>query len=279
MAALAVLPVSSVFAASAAPVRIVYPAPEAGSDSRGSYIIELLRLALDKSGAAYELAPYKFPMEQSRVLLQLEKGGDIDVAWSMTTREREKTLRPIRIPIDKGLLGWRLLLINNRDRDAFGAVHSLPQLQAYAAGQEHDWPDVAVLRANGLKVKTGETYDGLFHMLEADRFQYFPRSVTEIWDEQERHRGLGIEVETTLALHYPSCIYFFVKKDNLPLEKRTEQGLRLAIRDGSFDKLFQRYYGNNILRAGLRKRTVLELANPLLPGETPVDESGLWFKP
>ncbi|HEX8957036.1 MAG TPA: hypothetical protein VF798_12210, partial [Burkholderiaceae bacterium] len=86
LAALAALPPPSAFAAPIAPMRIVYPAPEVSSDSRGNYIIELLRLALDKSGAAYELVPYKFRMEQSRVLLQLEKGGDIDVAWSMTTR-------------------------------------------------------------------------------------------------------------------------------------------------------------------------------------------------
>lgn len=89
MAALAILSVPGAFAA---PIRIVCPPPEVSSDSRGNYFIELLQLALDKSGVAYEFAPYQFRMEQSRVLLQLEKGGGVDIAWSMTTPEREQAL-------------------------------------------------------------------------------------------------------------------------------------------------------------------------------------------
>jgi hypothetical protein len=73
-------------------------------DARGSYPIALLHLALEKSGTDYQLVPSGQAMSQHRTLRQLGSNNGLDVVWTMTSPEREKELRPIRIPIDRGLI-------------------------------------------------------------------------------------------------------------------------------------------------------------------------------
>jgi len=244
--------------------------------ARDTYPVKLLALALDKSGVDYNLAPFEVDMPQGRALLQMSRGQDINVLWTMTSIEREQQFLPIRIPIDKGLLGWRLFLISRENQEAFSNVKTLADLKLYSAGQGHDWPDTAILRANGLDVQVAARYDGLFKMLLARRFDYFPRSIMEIWAEQKRHALDGIVVEETVMLQYPTALYFFVNKDNKPLANTIEKGLNAAIKDGSFDMLFNHAYGDVMLRANIKARTRLKLTNPLLPAETPLGRKELW---
>ena len=42
-------------------------------------------------------------------------------------------------------------------------------------------------------------------------------------------------------LHYNRPIYFFTSKNNIAPANRIEQGLKIAIGDGSFDALFYSY--------------------------------------
>ncbi len=256
-------------AALAAPLEVVYPGHVSAKDNRVDYYLKLLDLALSKSGVDYTLRPNPVPMVPARVMQIMEANQGVDVTWGPTTRELEQRLLPIRIPLDKGILGWRLFLIKPRDRHAFAQIYSLQQLKAFSAGQQRYWSDTDILRANGMKVVDSTGYISLFEMLAADRFQYFPRGVAEIWNEQMNHTDLGLEVEQHLALHYPAYTYFFVRNDNTQLAGLIEQGLRAAIKDGSFDKLFDQYNGAAVKRAHLDARTVFELSNPLVPDATP----------
>ncbi|WP_295995350.1 hypothetical protein [Rugamonas sp.] len=246
------------------PLRAIYPGAASVGDVRAGYYLKLLELALQKSGAPFDLRPNGQIMVSPRVTSVIEADGAIDVTWGPSTRELEQRLLPVRVPIDKGILGWRLLLIRSAQRAAFAAVASREQLRARAAGQQRDWSDTAILRANGLKVVAATMYEPMFNMLATDRFQYFPRGVGEVWDEQARHAALGLEVERHLALHYPSVSYFFVGRHNRALGQAIERGLRAAIRDGSFAALFESCNGAAIARAQLSTRTVFELNNPLL---------------
>lgn len=264
--------------AGAAKMQIAYPPPESATDERGAYPIALLELALSKAGIDYRLQPAKVSMQQGRALKQLEDGTDIDVFWSMTSKQRERDLLPIRIPIDKGLLGWRIFLINKKSRAQFDQVRTLEQLKHFVAGQGHDWPDTEILLANGLRVNSSFSYDSLFKMLQSGRFDYFPRSIEEIWGEEKSHPDMEMEIESNIVLQYPAAKYFFVNKRNTPLASALEAGLRAAIRDGSFDQLFDKYNGALIQRARLQSRTLLKLNNPLLPDETPLQQKALWFR-
>ena len=83
----------------------------------------------------------------------------------MTSDVRERELLPLRFPLDRGLMGWRLLLVRRSEQQRFAGIRSLDGLASMTAGQMHDWPDTQILRANGLKVGTGSSYSSLFAML------------------------------------------------------------------------------------------------------------------
>jgi hypothetical protein len=266
------LAVAGVPAAQAAPLRVVYPRSAADNDKRGDYYVQLLDLALRKSGGEYTLRPHDVQMVGARMLQKLLAADGIDVTWGPTTREYEQLLLPVKIPLDKGILGWRLFLIRANDRPLFDGIQSLDQLRQLAAGQQREWADTAILRANGLRVVDPTTYDTLTRMLAAGRFQYFPRGVGEIWNEAKNSADLGLEVERHLALHYAAPTYFFVNKNSVALARRIDQGLRAALHDGSFDRLFEQFHGEAIRRARLDKRLVFELNNPLVPNDAPLQQ-------
>ena len=172
-----VLPVA---AATAGPVRqLVYPAVESERDGRAAYPVALLRLALARSGETLELRASPTPMQQSRSLRMLEDGRGLDVVWTVSTEARERRLRPVRIPIDRGLIGWRMLLIRDGDEARFASVVSALDLRRFRYAQGHDWPDLELLRANGLRAEACPTYEGLFGMLARRHVDAVPRSVTE----------------------------------------------------------------------------------------------------
>jgi hypothetical protein len=267
------------FALSARAAEVVYyPPPETEADRRTEYPVRMLELALAKSGKGYHAVPSPVGMTQGRSLVQVQNGSPYaSVVWTMTSKEREQQVLPIRIPIDKGLLGWRLLLVKKGDRNLFQTVRTAGGLFEYTAGLGHDWPDVAVFRSNGLKVAPANKYDLLFRMLASGKFSYFPRSVAEIFSEHYRYQN-ELDIADHVALYYHAPLYFFVSKDNPALAKAIESGLEKAIKDGSFDRLFNQYYGESIRRAGLEQRTVIQLANPTLPSSTPLDRPALWFR-
>jgi len=261
----------------AAQLPIFYPPPHAPTDTRNQYPIRLLETALQKAGGQYRAAETPLRMQQGRAMSLLQHGQVIDVVWAMTSIEAEANLLPIRIPIFKGLISWRLLLINQRQAEKFKQIASADALKRMVAGQGHDWPGTPILRANGYRVHGSSDYGSLFHMLKQNRIDFFPRSIVEIWAEAETHRKDGIIVEPTILLRYPSAFYFFVNKNNTKLAAELTAGLEMMIQDGTFDRLFHAYYDEAISKAALKTRTVFELDNPILPPETPLGRDALWF--
>lgn len=252
------------------------PRPETALDERTQFASRLLHEALRRSGGGYRVEMHPVRMQQSRALLRLQAGQGIDVVCTMTSKQREVIALPIRIPLDKGLLGWRLLMVNKR-APAIDHVQDLADLKTFVAGQGSDWPDVAILRANGLKVYGTSNYLSLFNMLASGRIDYFPRGATEIWREQERHRD-SISIVPGVALRYPAALYFFVRRGNTRLAGDITEGLERMIADGSFEKMFQHEYGDMIRQAGLQERRVIDLVNPVLPLAMPLERKNLWYR-
>jgi hypothetical protein len=262
--------------AAAATEVVRFPKPEFAGDHRSDYARQLLQLALSKTGIDYRIEPAEFAMSQERQVRELEAGRTIDVAPIPSSPEREQRLLPIRIPINKGVLGWRVGLIRKGDENLFAGVKTLADLKHVRLAQGQDWPDTKILEANGIDVIAAPSYEGLFKMLEVKRFDYFPRSIMEVWDEQANTAD-KLAVEPHLALHYLYDAYFMVNRNNVKLAEDIRNGLEKAIADGSFDKLFQEYYGERLRKAHLETRTVIELKNPLLTPGTPVDRPELWY--
>lgn len=267
--------------------QIVYPLTGGGIDSRYDYDWDVLRTALRKTDAhfgAFSMHQYDIPMSPQRVSQELRTpGGHINILARATAPALEKEFLPIRLPIDRGLLSYRVFLVRADQLPRFARIRTLDDLRALRAGQGTDWADIPILRAAGLPVVEGRTYDGLFAMLEAGRFDYFSRGVDEAFRElgERRARHPQLAIEPTLLLRYPLPVYFFVRRDaeGQRLAKRIEAGLEAMIKDGSLDALFERYKLDVIRQAGLKQRRVIEIPNPELPPETPLARKELWYNP
>ncbi len=263
-----------------------HPPPENRTDVRSHYYIDMMRLALDKTVELY--GPYKqeayaHVMPQSRSIASLRQGRHINILWTMTSMEREEQLLPVRIPLLKGLLGYRIFIIRQGDQARFNRVASVDDLRLLQAGQGHDWPDTSILEANGFSVIGSSSYEGLFQMLANNRFDYFPRGAHEPWAEVITYGNGELTIEKNFAIQYHSPSFFFVNKDDKYLAERIEVGLRLAIEDGSFDHLLHTHQVTSDIfkSANLSNRTIFRIKNPLLTEETKnvIWEKELWYQP
>lgn len=258
---------------------LVYPRHGGRIDALNGYVPALLRLALDRSGRRVDLRESPLSMAQSRVVLEMQKpNSPIDVMWTVTTQQRQNSLLAIRIPIERGLIGWRVALVRRVDLDRWRELTQLRELAKYSAGQKHDWPDAATLRNNGLRVETVGRYESLFSMLAVGRIDYFPRSVLEVVRELESRAELDLVIEPHICLHYPSTMYFFVSPSRVDLAAEITSGLERAQADGSFEHLFQQRFRECIDLLRLRERRIFELKNPSLPSDVPT-ERGWWMSP
>lgn len=255
---------------------IYYPKPDDEFDLRTTYPLAVLSLALNHTGVRYHLVPTQKPMEQGRAIKQLKANREVSLTWSMTDKVREQELLPIRMPIYKGLIGWRLFLVKPQHQNAFRNFTSLEELRQFLPVQGYDWPDTKILQANGFEVVTGSDYLELFDMVNIERANFFPRSIVEIWEEVERAEQ-NLVVEPHLAIRYPTATYFFVNKKNVVLAKLVETGFRRAIESGEFDKLFLKIHQEFLTKANIEQRTIFELNNPILPELTPKDDDRLWY--
>lgn len=183
----------------------------------GDYIVTLLQMSLEASKADDETIELRFAqygLSQARLIAEVRRGDTNSIMWTISNKAREKILRPIRIPLFKGLLGYRSLVIRKQDQARFAQVNSSADLAQYAAGQGAEWPDTHILRANQLPVVEGTTHENLYKMLVAGRFDYFPRGITETREEEELIKFHDVMVEPHLILYYPTVMYFFVNKSN-----------------------------------------------------------------
>lgn len=258
-----------------------HPSKQSQQDTRHEYPIALLSLLLELTKSEYGDCTLKGigALSQKRQVLWLQENKALDIAWLPVSEELNNRLQAIPIPIRKGFLGWRLLLIHENNKDVFKNLRNLSDLQAYSAGFGSSWVDLAVMEHNFKTVVTGTSYDGLFDMLSRSRFDFFSRAVYEAFDEtnirSKTHPQLIIEPH--IAMHYRQADFFYLEKSNTDLKNRLEAGFRLAFQSGVFEKFFYEYYGDYLLKANMQNRTIIELDNPFLPENVPVDDPQLWF--
>ncbi|MDR7333705.1 transporter substrate-binding domain-containing protein [Roseateles asaccharophilus] len=262
----------------AAPRPLRIPHVSARAELERSYPAQLLEQALAAAGMPVQLEPTTELIPQNRALQELGRKRRLDVVWTMTSVERERQAWPVRVPIFKGLFGWRLLLATTDVAARMREVRSPGELRQFSMVQGLEWPDTSILQANGMNVVISPSYDAMFKQVRLGRADAFPRSVEEIWWEVERY-GQGLTVVPDICLHYPAAIYYFVAPEENELAAAIELGLTRLRANGAFDRLFETHHGQDLARAKLATRRVIELRNPLLPPQTPLNKSELWHRP
>ena len=264
----------------------IYHPPESAFDVRYLYHWEILRTALEKTRPKW--GPYRMipsgRMTEQRQRYELKNAtGKLTVMYLSTTPDFEKTLIPIRIPVDRNLGGYCVFLIRRDERDRFAAIRTLDDLRRFRYGLGLGWVDVDILRYNGFQVVTGSSYDGLFEMLSNRRFDVFLRAAVEVLDEYDQRKIAipDLYIEPSLILYYPLPMYFWFPRtaEGRRLAARAEEGMRMMIADGTYDRIFDKYQRWKIERLRLKERRIFRIENPNVGPETPFADKRLWFDP
>ncbi|WP_188149491.1 transporter substrate-binding domain-containing protein [Teredinibacter waterburyi] len=216
----------------------------------------------------------------STVIKDVEN-NDLDIFWALSSPDYEKNFQAIYIPLYRGLFGMRLAIVKRENAYLFEDVKSLGDLKRFTAGQGKFWADTQILENNGLPVVKELKYSNLFRMLEAERFDYFPRAIQEPWLEVQREANLNLVIDKSLLLWYKAPFYFFVNKNNQALAKHLTEQLELMIADGSFDEIFfaDEETQMALKNSDIKNRRVIKLANPFLSDKTPLERNELWLDP
>lgn len=250
------------------------------TDPNGYYAEKMIKLALEHIDTKYDLQIVPGALTQVR-MVEDTMNGSLDIIWAGTSKELEDQLEPVRIPLYKGLLGHRFLIIRKGDQSKFDGINTLEDLKKVKLGQSTAWVDTKILESNGLNVVKTMKYQNLFYMLDGSRFDAFPRAVFEPFSEVTNYPNVSLTVEKRLMLVYKMDFYLFVNKNNKKLARELELGLNRAIEDGSFEKLFlsAESVQEAIAKGDLKNRVVIPLDNPFNSKETPIDRAELWIDP
>lgn len=280
---LMVLTTASPFLAAAEPMRYVYPSPHGEADVRLNYYWEMLQAALEETTpkwGPYVMAQSARAMSGTRSEIQLSNSIEINVIVRTTTLQRERSFHAIRIPLDKGLTGYRLFLIKASNQPKLDAVRTLTQLQAFTIGQVAEWVDTDILRGEGFSVVTSSSYESLLPMLASSRYELLARGVNEVGPEFAAGSKTipDLAIEHRLLLYYPLPRYFFFARnpEGERLAERVEEGLRILIRNGKFERRYQVFKKFVLRDLKLAGRRVFRLNNPYLSPETPLTNRELW---
>lgn len=248
---------------------------------RYAYRLELANLILEKTASTYgrsEIFPAQGGDPTQQRCLALLGSGHVDLVFVPPTEDRLRDFDYVPIDLHNGMLGYRVFIIHQDDRDLFARVQSLADLQNMVGGFGSQWGDFKVFALNGLPVVGAANSENLLAMLQQKRFNYFHRGLHEAWAEVEAYqeRYPDLIVEERVALVYPLPVYFMFNKANTKLKQRFEEGFRIIKADGSFKSLFNRHFGHLVEKANLHRRVLIPISYPNPEGLPPIDTS-LWL--
>ncbi|WP_020561195.1 hypothetical protein [Thiofilum flexile] len=237
-------------------------------DIKTDIYFSLLELALQKSGHPYEIkiTPVSATTHFHRIITHPDL---VNIGWIGTSKEIEAQLLPVRIPLLRGMVGYRVFLIRKEDQPIWNEVKTLDNLAQFKALLGRGWSDVAIMRAKNLPVVEG-IYTNLVSMLMSSRGDYYPRSIFEINQQLDETRYPTVGIEQSLLLHYPLAIYFFVAPGQIVLRDALQNGLERAMADGSYNELLATHpMTQNIFKTlNLPQRHLIEIDNPFLTDDT-----------
>ncbi|MEZ5447954.1 MAG: hypothetical protein R3E89_02655 [Thiolinea sp.] len=149
--------------------------PQSEFDTSHAYYAGLLKMALEATRAEFgdSQIVYQGNLNQAREMVELESGKLINVGMVGTSKEREKRLIPIRIPLNKGTLGYRLFIIHKDNQQKFDRIQTIEQLKKLSICQGSDWPDSDIMEAAGFTVIRNQDYESLFEQVSQKRCDFF----------------------------------------------------------------------------------------------------------
>ena len=240
------------------------------NENRDVFELDLLKFLLQKSGVTSKFIFTK-PMSQERVSEELKK-GTLDIYWMGTSNKLETGLIPIRFPIYRGLLGYRIFIINKKNINKFKKIKNLNDLQQLVGIQDRGWNDIPILTHSGLK-PIEAPYKSIYKMLDAGRnIDYFSRGMTEAYNELEGEikKLPNLMVEENILLTYKYPLFYFISPHNKVLSNTLHKAFKQSFDDGSFFRFFNSHKViiNALKKVNLSSRVKINILNPFLSKET-----------
>lgn len=234
----------------------------------GAYHIAVLEAALAVTAPEYgpvHTSRYPVNMTQSRQIATLEQ-GQADIMWRVTTDALEQRLLPVRFPLLQGFSGIRVLAIHPSAAQNYHPDLNLADLKSMISIQGEDWPDYAILKANGFRV-SGESwtnwYDSMYKSLAKGVVDYCPRNIIEVHRDFRHHKDTPLAIEAHHLLQYDSYEYFFVAPGHPQLQRRLVKGIEILLESGELASIFNRYSDHKkAVKLLQESRKVYYLSNP-----------------
>lgn len=249
------------------------------ASSREVFWTDVLHFVLDHSKVPYTI-DVTYQMAQSRIIRELEtNSGRINLHVMGTSAELEKKLLPIRIPVTRGLVGYRVFIIHKDKQVLFDSTTTLDSLQKLLGLQGLGWSDIAILEHSGLRQKEMD-YNRIFNVINIGRGDYFSRSLHETFEEVAFHEKQlpNLRVEKNILLVYPFALFAFTSHQNTELAKVLEKAFMKAYDDGVFVPFFYNHphIKNALEKADIEKRVIINIPNPTLTDETAAIPQQYW---
>ncbi len=253
---------------------IKYLPPLAISD-RHHFEIDVLKNALNETKqkfGAYTLEIWEGEdINFTRNVREVSRGEIFNVSSNALNNEiLNSDIQVIKIPIMKGLLGFRALVVHNEEIQRIKHIQTLEEFRHLKAGQIEHWSDIAVFESNNIEVVTGNNMDVLFTMLERKRFDYIPLGIGEVKNifdlVKTDHADLSILNST--YLHYPFPVYFYVCDCEPLIAERIKFGLKTLKENGKLDQLIDRHFGGSFAKIKSQGTQIFKISNPYLKGKS-----------
>ena len=268
----------------ASSTEVVFPRPPVEIDARASYAQSVIELALSKTTEEYGEAHFRYsdtPMERKRMELSVEQGDFANVLMVPGSNDFDERYILVPIPIDRGLLGYRVSLIHKESRNRFEGVKTLEALRRNRACLGEHWKITRIFEHNDLPVITDPQFKSLFRLLNHQRCEYFSRGIGEIIVEIDHwtREYPDLAVEPHVVLRTPQAFYLYVSRKHPQVAERLLMGLERAIEDKSFHALFQKRFSGDFETLGLSRRTTINLTPLEVHTKAPLDRPELWYRP
>ena len=239
------------------------------ADAHHAYKFELIEKALKITRPEYGdylIEPYRLHPSAKRQPVMMSEGKQLNLIWaSPGTHHTQGDVVAIPIDISKGFLGYRVCLITN-NTPPFNSVKHLEDLRNIRIGQNKDWADTRIYQHNGIQPVSAFSYEGLFDMLSHDRFDCLALGANEVMlayrAKKTTYTSLKVDSQLLIAYQYP--LYFYVSKKFTDLAERIESGLKKLQKNGEFDQLFNKHFGNDIKALALDQRKIICLQSPYI---------------
>lgn len=181
---------------------------------------------------------------------------------------RQGKLRMIPIPLDRGILSYRLNILLEKQKDILANVYEPKDLHAFIMGQNEGWMDVEIYRAAGIPTKEIRNWaDGEFaKQMEAGYISLFPLGLEEtltFFLPHFRKTYPQLTVDEHILIHYPWFRFVWVSPlaDADELYDALVRGFNIIVQDGTFMTLWNRHRSEPDAKLFISRR-IININNP-----------------